>query len=154
MPRAFDHYLHILLPCPESQLPESHQLLDLRRIRGIIYAARPAGIPKAYSHVIFPADIQKLIVILKERILISRHLHPGINDGTASGHYIHFPLVALKLSGSLAVYAAVDSKKIHSVLCVKPHHIQPLLSGDLFKFLLVINKSIINRHRAQHGRAS
>ncbi len=76
MSRSFDHDLHILLPGALRELPKPDQLSDLRCIRRIGKAPRPAGITKRDRHIIFPTDIENLIEVFIKRILLPGHGHP------------------------------------------------------------------------------
>ena len=150
---AFNHDLYILRPCALCQLAKSNQLLNLRRIGCIRKAAGAASIPKAHGDIIFPTDIQNIIIMLIEGVFVSCHFHPCKHDGAAAGNNIHQTLILLKACRCCTIHAAMDGHKIYAVLCVHPHDIQPFLCCNLRQRLMIIHNGIINRHGADHGRA-
>ena len=153
MSRSLNHHLHI--PCPGAlgQLSQGHQLLDLADVRGIRKAARPAGISQRDGHIVFPADLQNFIEMRKEGILLAGHAHPGEDQGAASGYNIHFPVSVPDLINGLPTDAAMQRHKVHAVLRMQTHHINEILGRQGIQIPLVMNHGIINRHRADHGRA-
>ena len=78
-----------------------------------------------------PADFQNPVIMLIKRIFLSRHLHPGKNNGTAPGYNIHQALIFLKALCGPAVDSYMDGHKIHSVLSVHFHNLQPFLCGNI-----------------------
>ena len=84
MSRSLYHYLNIFFPCSVCKLRKCYKFLYLCRISGILKTSRTAGITKTHCNIILPAYIEYLIIILIERIFISCHLHPCINDRATS----------------------------------------------------------------------
>ena len=76
VPRSLYHDLHISCPGALCKLAQPHQFLNLTHIGRIRQTARSAGIAQRDRHIMLPADLKNLIVILVKRILLSGHTHP------------------------------------------------------------------------------
>ena len=132
MAGALDHHLHIPFPRPLRQFTQGNQLLNLWNIARIRNTAWTAGIAKAQGHIVFPADLQDFIKARVERVFLPCQLHPGKDDGSTARNNIGMTLVFLKFAGCLPVDAAVDRHKIHALLRMHAHHIDPLIRSDGF----------------------
>ena len=131
MTRSLDHNLNILFPGTSCQLTECDQLLNLGNIGCILQTARTTCITKAHRNIIFSADIQHFIIILVEWILITGHLHPCINDGTATGYDVHQTFILTEMTCCFLIDATVDRHEINAILRMHSDNVEPLLRGDL-----------------------
>ena len=153
MAGAFHHDLHVLLPGALGQLTQPDQLLDLADIGGIGQAAGTAGVAQRDGHVVFPADVENLVIVLVEGILLTGHAHPGKDQRPAPGDDVHLPLVLADLVDGLAGDAAVQRHKIDAILRVQAHHVDKIFCGERVEVALVVDDAVIHRHSADHGRA-
>ena len=151
MSRPLNHNLYILFPGPSCQLSQRNQLLHLGNIGGILQTSRTACISQTQGYVILSADIENSLIVLVERILLSRHFHPCKNDRTA-GNNVGQTLCILKTLCRIPVDSHMDGHKIHTVLSMHFHNLNPFLGGNFFQRLMIINHCIINRNGSNHGR--
>ena len=152
MSGSLHHDLYILLPGSLGELPKAKQLPDLTGVCSIRQATRTTCIPQGDGHIIFAADIKDLIVVLVERILFSRHRHPGKDQRATPGHQIHLTLSGFNLLNGLLGDATMNGDKIHTVLSMKTYHIHKIMSRQSVQVSLVMNDRIIHRNRSDHSR--
>ena len=152
MAGAFHHHLHVVIPGPFGQLAQPHQLLNLADIGGIRQTAGPAGVSQGNSHIVLLADIQNFVKVFIERILLAGHTHPGKHQASAPADNVHFPLMLADLVDGLSGNAAVESHKIHPILCVEPYHVDEILRRQRGQIPLIVDHTVINRHRSDHHR--
>ena len=140
---------------PEGYLrfAQADKFLDLAHIARIRQAAGAAGIPQGYGHVIFPADVQDLVIVFIEGVFLPCHAHPGKHQGTAAGNNIHLPLVLFDLLNGLPGNPAVQGHKVHAVLRVQADHVNEVLRGQGSQVPLVVDHAVIHRHGTDHGGA-
>ena len=153
MARSLDHNLNVPVPRPLHELAEPEKLSDLTGVRRVRKAPRTARVAETDRHVIFAADIENLIEILVERVLISRHRHPGEDKTAAAAHNVHFPPAGLDLLDRLPVDAAVECDEINAVLSVKPHDINKVLRRQCPEVPLIMDDGVVDRNRADHRGA-
>ena len=90
--------------------------------------------------------------MLIERILLSRHLHPCKDDGTAAGYDIGQTLRFFEPLCRTSVDSHMDRHKVHAVFCMHLHNLDPFLRGDLTKRFMIVNDCIIDRHSSDDRR--
>ena len=153
MSRSLYHDLYVFLPCTLCQFTQAYQFFNLAHIRGIRQASRTTCVAERDRHVVLPADIQNLIVIFIERILFSRHAHPGKYQRSSAGHNVHLTLMIPDLIDRLSCNSTVQSNEIHSVLRMQADYINKIFCRKRIQISLIVDNRIIHRHSSDHGRA-
>ena len=143
---SFNHNLDILLPCSSCKLAKCNKFFNLWDIWCIHNTSRSARISKTHCNIIFSAYLKHSVIIFKERILISCHLHPCIYDRTASWYNIHKSLICSELLSCSLVDTTVYSHEINAVFSMHFYNIKPLLCSDILKCLMIIYNCIIYRN--------
>ena len=152
MSRTFHHHLNILLPCPPGQFAQTHQLLDLADVRCICKTSWSACVTEWNRHIIFPTNIQNLIIIFIKWIFFPCHTHPRKYKRTTSGYDVHFSLMLPNLLDCFTRNATVQCHKIHSILCVKTDHIDKISGSQRIQIPLIVDHGIIDWNSTDQRR--
>ena len=91
MPRPLDHDLHASIPRALGELADLDKLGDLASIGRVVVAARAHRVAEGNGHVVLVQDIEHLVVVLIERVLVARRLHPREDERAAARHHVHKP---------------------------------------------------------------
>ena len=147
---SFDHDLNVVGPCSFGELAEADQFFDLAHICRVCKTARSAGVSEGDRHIVFLADLQDLVIVLIERIFISRHAHPGKDKTSAAADDIHLSLVPADLFDGLAGDAAVQCHEIHAVLRVEANYVDEILRCQCRQVSLIVDHAVVDRHGSDH----
>ena len=69
--RPFHHDLDALGPGPLGELAQDFQFVELGLIGGVGQAAGAQAVPQGQGDVVFPGDVQQLVVVLVQGIFLA-----------------------------------------------------------------------------------
>ena len=152
MSRTLYHYLYIAFPRTLGQSTQFHQFADLSRIGAVRIAARTQSITQTDGHVIFPQNVQHVVIVFVERVFVAGHLHPREQQRAAAGNNIGGTLLPLEGFHRTAVDAGVNGLEIHTLFGMCLQHFQKVRCLDVCQIFFQIANGIIHRHGADHCR--
>ena len=97
-------------------------------------------------------DIEHLVVVLVERVLVARRLHPREDERAAARHHVHEPTRFLERFDGAAIHARMDCDEVDAVLSVAAHDVEEVLGGDGDESLLEVAYGIVHGNGADHRR--
>ena len=152
MPRPLDHDLHARIPRTLGELADFDELTDLSSVGRIVIATWAHRIAEGNGHVMLVQDIEHLVVVLVERVLVARRLHPREDERPAARHHVHEPPRFLERFDGTAIHARMDCDEVDAVLSVAAHDVEEVLGGDGDEGLLEVPDSVVHGNGADHRR--
>ena len=132
-----------------GEFPQDLQFVELGPIGGVGQAAGTQAVAQGQGDVVFPGDLQELVVILIERIFPAETAHPGGEKGAAPGNHPGDPLFQERQGGPGD--AAVHRDEVHPLAGVVAHHLQQVVGLDVLQ-ALGLGHQVVDGHGAEgHG---
>ena len=152
MPRTFHHDLHACIPRTLRELADFNELGDLRCVTCVVAGARTHCVANGNGHVVLMENFEHFVIVLVERVLVSRRLHPGENERTAARNDVRQAAGLLEGLDHAPVHARMDGHEVDAVLRMRSNDVEEIVCGDGNERFLQIADGIVHRNRADHGR--
>ena len=145
MPWTFDHHLHIFFPCSQRQFAQNFQLRKLCVVTRIIETTRTQAITERKCHIILSANIQDLVIRIKERILFMIVHHPRCHQRSAARDDSHLSFCHMRHKTQKET--CMDREITHALLCLFLQYIQHRFDRQIFDLVMTVMKDLIHRYR-------
>ncbi|SSW71626.1 hypothetical protein AVE30378_04655 [Achromobacter veterisilvae] len=148
---AFDHDLHVVLPCHLGQFAQRLQFRELRFVVGVVARPRTQAVAQREADVVGLHDFADFFEALVQEALLVVRQAPLRHDRTAArddaGHAVRGH------RDERQAHARVDGEVVHALLGLLDQGVAEDLPGQVLGLAVHLFQRLVDRHRAdRHGR--
>ncbi len=147
---AFDHHLHVVLPCLLRQVTQHSQLGELRLVGRVGEAAGSQRVAQAEADVVLLENFAKLVEMREPRVFAAGGHHPLRHDCPAAADDAGDSV--LRQRKEVAQHARVDGHVVHTLLRLLLDDVEQVLRREALDALDALDR-LVDGHRAERDGA-